>query len=137
MLTVDYLIVNSDRHFNNFGAVRNAETLEWFGPAPIFDCGTSMWHDRVPQMIRPALKNPSKPFRNDHNEQIKLVGSFDWLNLDALNGIEEEYSDLLKQSAFIDEERRSKLCFALQMRVKLLKESLALTKRNDQLHDMP
>lgn len=29
MLVADYLLVNEDRHQNNFGAVRNAETLEW------------------------------------------------------------------------------------------------------------
>ncbi|MCL2047923.1 MAG: excisionase [Defluviitaleaceae bacterium] len=37
MITLDYLIVNEDRHYNNFGAVRNAETLEWLGLAPVFD----------------------------------------------------------------------------------------------------
>jgi hypothetical protein len=44
MLTVDYLIVNEDRHLNNFGAVRNADTLEWVAPAPVYDCGISMWY---------------------------------------------------------------------------------------------
>ncbi len=29
MLTADYLIANYDRHYNNFGAIRNADTLEW------------------------------------------------------------------------------------------------------------
>ena len=43
MLAVDYLIANDDRHLHNFGAVRNAETLEWLGLAPVFDCGNSMW----------------------------------------------------------------------------------------------
>jgi hypothetical protein len=28
MLAVDFIIANEDRHFNNFGAVRNADTLE-------------------------------------------------------------------------------------------------------------
>lgn len=31
-----------DRHFNNFGVVRNADTLEWLGAAPIYDCGITM-----------------------------------------------------------------------------------------------
>lgn len=42
MLVVDYPIANDDRHYNHFGAVRNAEALEWIGMAPIFDCGNSM-----------------------------------------------------------------------------------------------
>lgn len=29
MIVLDYLIANEDRHLNNFGVLRNAETLEW------------------------------------------------------------------------------------------------------------
>lgn len=36
MIVLDYIIANEDRHFNNFGLLRNAETLEWSGAAPIF-----------------------------------------------------------------------------------------------------
>ncbi len=34
MIVLDYLIANEDRHLNNFGVIRNAETLEWLGFAP-------------------------------------------------------------------------------------------------------
>ena len=37
MMILDYLICNQDRHFGNFGAIRDAVTLEWMGVAPIFD----------------------------------------------------------------------------------------------------
>ena len=42
MIVLDYLIVNGDRHQNNFGVVRNADTLEYLGAAPIYDSGTSL-----------------------------------------------------------------------------------------------
>ena len=137
MLTVDYIIVNEDRHFNNFGAVRNAETLEWIGAAPIYDCGTSLWHSQPVQLIRPRTKQPSKPFKSDHAEQIKLVTSFDWLDLSALNGIDEEFSEIVKDSAFIDSARRDALCFGLQKRIELLREYVQLREaparsRNEQ-----
>ena len=48
MIVLDYLIVNEDRHQNNFGVVRNAETLEYLGAAPIYDSGTSLWFDKPP-----------------------------------------------------------------------------------------
>ncbi|GHT59806.1 hypothetical protein FACS1894109_16420 [Spirochaetia bacterium] len=133
MIVVDFLIANTDRHFNNFGVIRNAETLEWLGPAPIFDCGTAMWHDQFTNMIRPGFKLASKPFKPSHGEQIKLVSSFDWLDpaggpLVQLQDIDEEYSELLKTSAFIDEERRTKLCWALKRRVEMLGEEIAAGK---------
>jgi len=120
MLVVDYIIANEDRHLNNFGAVRNADTLEWLGTAPIYDCGTSMWCNEPTTMIRPLIKLPSKPFKTDHAEQIKLVTSFKWLDFQALNDIDEEFREILAGSAFIDEARRDALCFGLRKRVELL-----------------
>ncbi|MDR3284414.1 MAG: HipA domain-containing protein, partial [Treponema sp.] len=90
LLAVDFLTANTDRHYNNFGALRKAETLEWLGPAPVFDTGTSLWHDQIETLIHPAFKVSSKPFKSTHEEQIKLVRSFDWLDFNALKGIDEE-----------------------------------------------
>jgi hypothetical protein len=126
MLTVDYIIANEDRHFNNFGAVRNADTLEWIGSAPVFDCGTSMWHSEPMAMIRPRAKQPSKPFKTDHAAQIGLVKSFDWLNLNALRDVDEAFSELLKGSAFIDEARRDTLCYGLRTRIEMLGDIVKL-----------
>lgn len=52
MLVLDYIIANEDRHFNNFGALRNAETLEWLGMAPIYDSGSSLGYDKMPGQMR-------------------------------------------------------------------------------------
>lgn len=39
MIVLDHTIANGDRHLNNFGLVRDADTLEWLGSAPVYDCG--------------------------------------------------------------------------------------------------
>jgi hypothetical protein len=125
MLVLDYIIVNEDRHYNNFGAIRNSDTLEWIGPAPVYDCGTSMWYDQPNAMIRPYGKAPSKPFRGSHDEQIKLIESFDWLNFSALKGIDEVLSDILSQSPFIEDVRRDALCYGLVKRVEMLRDYIS------------
>ena len=43
MFTCDYILANQDRHWRNFGVIRNVETLEFTRLAPIFDNGTSLW----------------------------------------------------------------------------------------------
>ncbi len=46
-IMTDFLITNTDCHFNNFGVLRNSETLEYTGMAPVFDSGNSMfWNFR-------------------------------------------------------------------------------------------
>lgn len=122
MMVLDYLIANEDRHQNNFGVVRNAETLEYLGAAPIFDSGTSLWFDKPISMIGAKAKISCKPFKNNHEEQIKLVSSFDWLNLNALYDIDEELRELMRGSMFIDTARCDALCFALRERMDMLLE---------------
>ena len=123
MIVLDFLIGNEDRHFNNFGLIRNAVTLEWIGVAPIFDCGTSLWHDTQEGLVKPISPNlPAKPFKKTHREQIKLVKDFLWLDMKKLYGMEDEMEEILSLSAFISKERREVLCDAFSQRVKLLEE---------------
>ncbi len=90
MLVLDYIIANEDRHFNNFGIIRNADTLEWTNAAPIFDSGTSLGYDKLPHRLDKDIK--CKPFKASHEKQLELVRSFDWIDFSKLGGIEDEIS---------------------------------------------
>lgn len=120
MIVLDFLIANEDRHQNNFGVVRNVETLEYSGAAPIYDSGSSLWFSKPNAFITPSAKVHCKPFKNSHDDQVKLVTSFDWLDLRALYGIDEELRELVRDSLFIDAARCDALCAGLRGRVKLL-----------------
>lgn len=122
MIVLDYLVANEDRHQNNFGVIRNAETLEWLGSAPVYDSGSSLWFSKPLGLIRADGKFTCKPFKPDHNEQIKLVTSFDWLDLSALDGIEDEVTELFRGSLFVDEARSHAICQALRGRITRLQE---------------
>ena len=123
MIVLDFLTGNEDRHFNNFGLIRNAVTLEWIGVAPIFDCGTSLWYNTQESLIKPLSPNlPAKPFKKTHREQIKLVKDFSWLDMKKLKGMEEEMEEILSQSPYISRERRTVLCDAFCQRAELLGE---------------
>lgn len=120
MIILDHLIANEDRHQNNFGAIRNAETLEWIGAAPIYDSGSSLWFDKPTGMIQANCKLTCKPFKTSHEEQLKLVKSFEWLDLSTLKGIEDEFREILKDSVFVDTARCDAICRAFLGRIKML-----------------
>lgn len=42
MLVLDFLMMNTDRHNQNFGVIINADTMKWEKVAPIFDTGTGL-----------------------------------------------------------------------------------------------
>lgn len=131
MIVTDYLIANEDRHLNNFGLIRNAETLEWMGFAPIYDSGTSLGYDKVAAQIRTEWGIICKPFKKHHEEQLKLVTSFEWIDFDKMSDVEELIVDTLTTDGakdFIDENRVKAIAFSVKKRIGNLKK-IAMTGR--------
>ena len=123
MIVLDFIIANEDRHFNNFGLVRNAVTLEWIGAAPIFDCGTSLWYNTQESRIKPLAPSlQGKPFKKTHAEHIHLVKDFSWIDLSALDGFEEEADAIFAQSEYLSDSRRNILVNAIRERINLIGE---------------
>lgn len=123
MIVTDYLIANQDRHFNNFGILRNPDTLEWISAAPIFDSGSSLGYcNPAGNLLNTMI---CKPFKRTHIEQLKLVTSFDWIEFDKLSGVEKEISEFLaeeKTLMFIDSKRRAAIADFVGERIKLLEK---------------
>lgn len=124
MIVLDYLILNADRHQNNFGVIRDAVTLEYLGAAPVYDSGTSFWWSTPTSRIGSLERIQCKPFKKWHEEQIRLVSSYDWLDLSKLRDIDEEFREIVGTSEFIDEKRRDRLCVALKGRVDSLQRMM-------------
>lgn len=53
-IVTDYILTNTDRHLRNIGVLRDTNTLQFIGMAPIFDTGNSMFWD-----------NPRLPLHDD------------------------------------------------------------------------
>ena len=125
MLVLDFLIANQDRHMGNFGVIRNVDTLEFMGFAPLFDCGTSLRYDTPTVYIEPDLNVESQPFCSFHDEQIRLVQHPERFDLTGLSGLTEEVMTLFESDAaraYMDEKRQQKLLDVLECRVEMLNE---------------
>lgn len=85
MIVLDYIIANDDRHLNNFGLLRDTETLEWLGPAPVYDCGASLGYNLLTSEFDAMVGRGCKPFKKTFEEQIRLAGSFDTSRLDGIH----------------------------------------------------
>lgn len=80
-LLVDWLMRNTDRHFNNFGLIRDVDTLR-VRPAPLFDTGESLWCgelrvDNGDYRAKPFYATPKSPTAR---RQLRLVS--DWSRFD-------------------------------------------------------
>ena len=105
ILILDYIVLNEDRHFGNFGMIRNTNTGEFIKPAPVFDTGSSLFHNSV---IINSETIRSKPFRKDFDEQIKLVKVSDYREniLSVKENVEKIFREVFA-GAFEDKTRLS------------------------------
>ena len=125
MLVLDYLIANEDRHFNNFGLLRDPDTLEWLGPAPIYDSGSCLGYDKLTPQIRSGAGITCKPFKRTHQDQLRLVTSFAWLDLSKVGGIDQGIRETFTGAEeFIDQERVEAIAASVNQRIQMLGDFL-------------
>ena len=65
-----------------------------------------------------------KPFEASHEEQLRLVSDFNWLNERKPEGLGDIVRDVLAGSAFIDAARCEAIARALEQRALLLRERI-------------
>ena len=125
MFAGDFVLANRDRHYRNFGIIRNVETLQVTGVAPVFDSGSCLWSDaeflEVPgdflYMAKPFKMNGMKPA-----DQVRLFeGHFDWFDPAMLDGYPEEVEAILSQNPNIPERRIATVVNAVREKADVLK----------------
>ena len=88
-IMMDYLISNTDRHMNNLGILRNPNTLEVIGFAPIYDNGNSMFF-RTKNLDTVRFNTiETHSFLKFEKSLLKLVKYRDLLDLDKLPNYNE------------------------------------------------
>jgi len=121
MLAADYILANTDRHLGNFGFLRDSETLDWKGLAPIYDSGTSLWQMTLTRAISADAMVPAKPFETSQQSQLKLVAPYLDLPLERLDGFSGKVKDILEDAAQFDDGRAAKIATAIEGRIQTLR----------------
>lgn len=124
MYILDFLIMNEDRHLNNFGIIRDVKTLEWLSVAPIFDNGNSLniaYYDEEEVVI----SGKGRLFYEilSFDEIIKTVKNIRRIDISKLDGIVYEYDELLHKYQDIlglSDNRIYKLCVLLNRQINKL-----------------
>ena len=130
MLVFDSVIYNEDRHFGNFGVLRDNHTGQIISPAPIFDNGLSLFNfamtDGV-KNLKEYAKTRSNPYRISYEDickevmgskqkvQLRRLIDFRFkrhpsLNLpeERLTAIEKQISERVQELLSIPSRRKSK-----------------------------
>lgn len=107
-IATDYILTNTDRHFNNFGVLRDTDSLKFVRMAPIYDTGNSMfWKTQVLPDVLPK-KIMVTSFRPTEAELLKYIKNPNRIDMELLPSDEDFYS-LYKQDENLTEKRLSQL----------------------------
>lgn len=120
MIVCDYILANKDRHFNNFGVIRNVETLEFERVAPIFDNGCSLWFDENDMFVGEFFL--TKPFEEYEKKQLNLIKNIDWFDIEKLDGFTFEVKEILLSNKLLSKERIDKIIEQIELRIKIVNE---------------
>ena len=120
MIVCDYIIANKDRHFNNFGLIRDVNTLKFIDVAPIFDNGCSLWYDENDMYVGEFFL--TKPFEEYEKTQLSLVKKLEWLDISKLEDFPNEVKTILSMDKLLSKERINKIVDQIKLRIEFVKE---------------
>jgi hypothetical protein len=105
MLLCDALMANYDRHLNNFGAIRDVNTLDIKGFAPFWDNGNALYCNERDVPVDPWSYD-AKPFTGTALQHLSLIKDLSWYEPKRLQGFDDEIAQILSDSGLEMKERR-------------------------------
>jgi hypothetical protein len=128
MIVIDYVIGNPDRHWSNFGILRDAETLKAEKIAPLYDNGAAFF-TRIHHMAIPSKNRflRCRSFKSQQNENIKLVKDFSWIKRGAVKNLPDSMERVFSQNKMMDKERRDAIHEGIRDRIQMLERHLERT----------
>lgn len=105
MIVCDYLMANDDRHLFNFGLIRDVESLQVLGCAPLYDSGCAFFaRATLAQMRAPRFFYDAHPFRESRLGQLALVEDYRWFDADRFEGFVDEVGEVLSRNEDLTDE---------------------------------
>ena len=118
MIAFDHIIANTDRHTNNFGIIRDAETLEWLSSAPLYDNGTSLGTNVLTADLTSDLITGCKPFADTFRKQIGLVSTLDGIDTESMRGEIPKIRNLMEEGIrYLGDGRSDAVCSLISDRL--------------------
>lgn len=125
MFAGDFVLANRDRHYRNFGIIRNVETLQVTGLAPVFDTGSCLWSDAELLEMPGDFLYMAKPFKPNGmrpEDQLRLFeGYYGGLDTSALADYPDTVRNVLGRNPNIPERRVETIAQQVEKKIELLK----------------
>jgi hypothetical protein len=130
MMVLDYIILNHDRHFRNFGVLRNSKNLNEYEAAPIYDSGSSLFHeDSVVKIKLPEYPKLRTECFDSLENQLDLVKDWSWLDLNKIKSFGDDCKNLLIKYETVEKARAEAIGNIINERINQLEKYLYKTDK--------
>ena len=127
MIVFDYIAANTDRHWNNFAVIRDADNLKAKRIAPLYDHGAAFYTKfHHLDMSKKNIDLECKSFRTKQEENIKLVKNIDWLEIGLLSEIPDIVNEIMKKNKYGSLERTNVIVSCINERIKMFKKNMKM-----------
>ena len=121
-IVTDFIMTNTDRHFNNFGFLYDNVQHKLISMAPIFDTGNALFYNCE---IIPAgnvlLDVVVSSFKKKEVAMLEYVQDKGFVDLDKLNGFAVEAESLLKEYTDMPLERAERIAQTISQKIEYLR----------------
>ncbi|MCR4648653.1 MAG: HipA domain-containing protein [Lachnospiraceae bacterium] len=116
---LDFVMTNTDRHYQNFGVLRDPDTLKISGLAPVFDCGNSMFYKDCYNMTANEILNiPISSMTKYEEKMLEYVTDKNAIDVEKLPTKEETKEFYIENK--IDEYRADIISNNYQKKIEML-----------------
>lgn len=121
-ILTDFILSNTDRHYNNFGFLYDSVRHEFVAMAPVFDTGNSLFYNKeiVPQGEN-LLEITVNSFKKKEVNLLEYVSEPELVDIDRLKEFPEEAYQLLRKYTNVPEKRAEQISDTIRQKMEYLK----------------
>lgn len=120
MIMTDFILSNTDRHFNNFGFLRKNNELTLSCIAPLYDAGNSLFYNTQVPVGEDLYNIKISSFAQTEVRQLKLVDNKHILKLDALSNFSNVVYKALIKVCGVTGERAEHVAKSIDAKISML-----------------
>nr|WP_302134653.1 HipA domain-containing protein [uncultured Schaedlerella sp.] len=120
-IMTDFILSNTDRHYNNFGFLYDSSKHRLTAMAPIFDTGNALFYNQeiIPSGRR-LLNIPVSSFCGREVDMLRYVKQTGLVDLKLLDGFCEEAERMLKKYTDMPETRAAQIACTIRQKMEYL-----------------
>ena len=121
-ILTDFILTNTDRHFNNFGFLYDPQQHKFVAMAPIYDTGNSLFYNKEFIPTNEYLLDITvTSFKKREVDLLQFVSNRELVDIDKLDGFVEEVESILKEYTVMPELRAEQIAKSVEQKIEYLK----------------